>query len=107
MMSVQRYAIVLRRREAQQLTLEALAAHAGMHPELVGRFVELGLIEPVEFDGATALFDASAIVRLRMIGRLRKSLGINLAGIGVIVNLLDRLCALQRENELQRNGFRK
>jgi DNA-binding transcriptional MerR regulator len=103
MMALQRYDIVLCRRESQQLTLDALAAHAGMHPELVERFVEFGLIEPMEYDGATALFDASAIPRLRMIGRLRESLGINLAGIGVIVNLLDRLCALQRENEAQRN----
>src|SRR5215207_7097836 len=103
MMALQRYDIVLCRRESQQLTLEALAGHAGMHPELVERFVEFGLIEPMECDGATVLFDASAIPRLRMIGRLRESLGINLAGVGVIVNLLDRLCALQRENETQRN----
>ena len=103
MMSVQRYDIVLCRREAQQLTLETLAAQAGMHPALVERFVEFGLIEPVEWAGTTPLFDASAIPRLHMIGRLRESLGINLAGIGVILNLLDRLCALQRENELQRN----
>lgn len=102
-MALQRYEIVLCRRESQHLTVEALAAHAGMHPELVERFVEFGLIEPMEYEGATALFDASAIPRLRMIGRLRESLGINLAGIGVIVNLLDRLCALQRENEAQRN----
>ena len=105
MMSVQRYDIVLCRREAQQLTLETLAAHAGMHPALVERFVEFGLIEPVEWEGATSLFDASAIPRLRMIGRLRESLGINLAGIGVILNLLDRLCTLQRENESQRNRY--
>ena len=102
-MALQRYDIVLCRRESQQLTLEALAAHADMHPELVERFVEFGLIEPMEYEGATVLFDASAIPRLRMIGRLRESLGINLAGVGVIVNLLDRLCALQRENESQRN----
>ena len=103
MMSVQRYDIVLCRREAQLVTLETLAAHAGMHPALVERFVEFGLIEPVERVGATSLFDAAAIARLRMIGRLRESLGINLAGISVILNLLDRLCTLQRENEAQRN----
>jgi len=103
MTSVRRYDIVLCQREAQLVTMEALAAHAGMHPALVERFVESGLIEPVEWAGTTFLFDAAAIARLRMIGRLRESLGINLAGIGVILNLLDRLCALQRENEAQRN----
>ena len=104
MMSVQRYDIVLCRREAQQLTLETLAAHAGMHPALVERFVEFGLIEPVEWDGRDVTFRCFRdCPRLRMIGRLRESLGINLAGISVILNLLDRLCTLQRENEAQRN----
>ena len=76
-----------------------------MHPALVERFVEFGLIEPVEWEGATLLFDASAVPRLRMIGRLRESLGINLAGIAVILDLLDRLCALQRENETLRSRY--
>lgn len=102
-MAVQRYEIVLCRHERQQLTLEALAASAGMHPALVERFVELGLIEPIERAGAWSVFDVSAVPRLRMIGRLRESLGINLAGVSVILNLLDKFCALQRENDLLRS----
>ena len=90
-MALQRYDIVLYRRDAQQLSLDALAAHAGMHPMLVEHFVEFGLIEPVEREGATLLFDASAVPRLRMIGRLRETLGINLAGIAVILDLLDQI----------------
>jgi chaperone modulatory protein CbpM len=104
-MAAPRYDIVLCRREAQQLTLEALAARTDIHPALVERFVEFGLIEPIEWEGATTLFDVSAIARLRMIGRLRESLGINLAGIAVILDLLDRMCALQRENERQHSGL--
>jgi DNA-binding transcriptional MerR regulator len=97
------YHIVLYRRESQQLTLERLAARAGMHPELVERFVEFGLVEPIDRVGETVLFDPSAIERLRMIVRLRQSLGINIAGIAVILDLLDKLCALQRENEILRS----
>src|SRR6266403_6059520 len=98
-MTAQRYDIVLARREPQQLTLETLAAHTGLHPALVERFVELGLIEPVELQDATLLFDVAAVPRLRTIGRLRESLGINVAGVAVIMDLLDRFCALQRANE--------
>ena len=98
-MTAPRYEIVLVRSEPQQLTLEAVAAHAGLHPMMVERFVELGLIEPVESQGATLLFDVSAVPRLRTIGRLRESLGINVAGVAVIMDLLDRFCALQRANE--------
>ena len=102
-MAERRYDLVLYRREAQQLTLDALAAHAGVHPALVEHFVELGLIEPIEWEGARSVFDASAVPRLRMIGRLRGSLGINLAGVGVVLELLDKFCALQRENEVLRS----
>jgi hypothetical protein len=103
MMAVRQYAIVLRRREGQQLSLNALAEGAGMHPSLVERFVECGLIEPVGWEGADFMFDASTLPRLRMIGRLRESLSVNVAGIEVILNLLDRFCELQRENERLRS----
>ena len=101
-MAVRRYEIVLCRQEEQEQTLDALAARAGMHPALVERFVECGLIEPMGREGATWVFDASAVARLRMIGRLREALSVNVAGSGVILNLLDRYCALQRENETLR-----
>jgi DNA-binding transcriptional MerR regulator len=102
-MAVRRYEIVLRRREQQPLSLEALAAHADIHPGLVQKFVEFGLIEPIGREGATSLFDDSAVPRLRMICRLRESLGINMAGVAVVLDLLDRFCALQRENETLRS----
>jgi DNA-binding transcriptional MerR regulator len=104
MMAERRYDLVLYRREPQ-LTLDTLAAHAGVHPALVEHFVELGLIEPIEWEGARSVFDASAVPRLRMIGRLRESLGINLAGVAVVLDLLDKFCALQRENEVLRSRY--
>jgi DNA-binding transcriptional MerR regulator len=102
-MSVRRYDIVLVRNESGRLTLDALASRAGMHPALVERFVECGLIEPIEWEGGKLLFDISTITRLRTIRRLRESLGINLPGLAVTLDLLDRLRALQRENELLRS----
>ena len=41
----------------------------------------------------------AAVPRLRMIMRLRRDTGVNLAGIGMILDLLDRLRALERENQ--------
>ena len=84
------------------LSLETLAAHADMHPVMVERFVECGLIEPSGREGNMLFFDVAAVPRLRMIRRLRDNLGINLAGIAVILDMRDRLYALQRENERQR-----
>ena len=91
--------MTLRRIEPEQLTLESLAACAGVHPTLITYFVEYGLLEPSTRTGTQWLFDTSSIARLRMIERLRRDLGANLPGIAVILDLLDRLTALQREVE--------
>lgn len=104
MNTVRRYEIVIRRRESRYLSLEALAQRADMHPAVVERFVECGLIEPISREGAEFLFDDAAVPRLRTIKRLREHLGINLSGIAVVLDLLDRIIALQRENERWRSG---
>ena len=102
MTTIRRYELVVRRRESQYLTIEMLAARADMHQALVERYVECGLIEPSAREGALEFFDAAAVPRLKMIGRLREQLGINVAGIAVILDLLERITALQQET--QRRG---
>jgi len=91
--------MILCRVESEQLTLESLAACAGVHPALITYFVEYGLLEPITRTGTQWLFDTACIARLRTIERLRRDLGANLPGIAVILDLLDRLTSLQREVE--------
>ena len=98
-MSEPRVYITPRRLEPEQLTLEGLATCTGVHPARIADFVEYGLLEPSARTGTQLLFDAACIARLRMIERLRRDLGANLAGIAVILDLLDRLTTLQREVE--------
>jgi len=99
-----RYPLVPRRDPRERLTLEAAAARVGLHPVLVERFVEFGLLEPVEITGATMRFDAACLPRLIAIARLRRDLGVNLHGVAVILDLVDRLAALQRELTWLRQG---
>ena len=87
------------RTEPEQLTLERLAACTGVHPALIEYFVDYGLLEPSTRMGPQRLFDPAGIARLRMIERFRRDLGVNLAGIAVILDLLERLTSLQREVE--------
>jgi hypothetical protein len=75
------------------------AATAEIHPGPVERFVAYGLLEPVEWIGPALLFDSAAVPRLHMILRLRRDTGVNLAGIGMILDLLDRLHTLERDNQ--------
>jgi chaperone modulatory protein CbpM len=88
----------------QRLTLDALAAAADLHPALVERFVEFGLLEPVGTDARVVWFDVRAVRRLRTIRRLRDDLGINLAGVAAVLDLLERIEALQRELAKLRRG---
>ncbi len=92
-----RYPLVPRPAPRERLTLAAAAARVGLHPVLVERFVEFGLVEPAERTGEELRFDPACLPRLVAIARLRTDLGVNLHGVAVILDLLDRLAALQRE----------
>lgn len=98
-----RYEIILHQGFCEYLTLEALAGLAGLHPALVARYVECGLLEPARFFGSQALFEIGAVTRLRAIERLRGEIGVGLTGAAVILDLTDRIRELQREVEWLRS----
>ena len=88
-------------------TLTEVAFRTGLHPELIDRFIRLGLIE---FTGNTdygePLFDPEVIPLIRRIPRLRNELGVNYAGIGVILELMYRLEALEERIRDLESGSR-
>ena len=106
-MSSRATSLVFWRSEHSLLTLEELADTAGLHPAMVERLVQCGLIEPASSSGALPLFPASAEPRLRRIVRLRRDLGVNVAGVAVILQMRERLEALQRELESTRRRLRR
>jgi DNA-binding transcriptional MerR regulator len=102
-----RYPLVTRHDPRERLTLEAAAERVGLHPVLVSRFVEFGLVEPAERTGAEVRFDSGCLRRFVTIARLRADLGVNLHGIAVILDLLDRLASQRCELKLLRQRYRK
>lgn len=98
------YQIAIYHIERERLTLDDLAERTGLHPALVERFIEYGLIEAAEDVGAESLFDLNCVSRLRKIERLRHELGANLASVAVILDLLDRMNTLQKEVERLRRA---
>jgi DNA-binding transcriptional MerR regulator len=94
-------ALVVWRIEHSLLTMEELASAADVHPDLAAAFVSYGLLEPDP--SAPTLFPASMVERLRSIVRLREDLGVNLAGIAIILDMRAKLEALQAELERLRN----
>jgi DNA-binding transcriptional MerR regulator len=94
-MKTRNYAIALVRRRRNLVPLEDAARRVGLHPDVIRRFLEFGLFEPAEVTGSDILLDSVALHRIGVIQHLRYDLGVNLPGIGVILELLDRIDALQ------------
>jgi DNA-binding transcriptional MerR regulator len=100
---MERYEIVIHQEFQELFTLERLAATTGVHPDLVERFVDYGLLEPSHRASDRLLFPPTAVTRLRTIQRLRRDIGVGLPGIAIILDLTDKVRALQREVEWLRN----
>jgi hypothetical protein len=66
--------------------VDALARAAGMHPDLVARFIRLGLVDPAE---------AGAAARLAQAARLRRDLGVGYGGAVLACQLLARIDQLE------------
>jgi chaperone modulatory protein CbpM len=81
------------------LDLDAFSRATGLHPVLVERLVALGLLETT---GGPLQFAPSEIARACRIQRLRDGLALNYAALGLVLDLLDRIDAL--ESRLRRNG---
>jgi MerR family transcriptional regulator/heat shock protein HspR len=69
-----------------------------VHPQTLRMYERQGLVRPKRF-GHIRMFSDTDIERIRQILRLKADLGVNLAGVEVILNLLDRIDELQQEIE--------
>jgi chaperone modulatory protein CbpM len=78
-----------------RLSLESFAARVGMHPELVRRLVALGLLEPTRDATGRWWFTAPQLRAAARIQRLRAGLSLNYAALGLVIDLLDRIEALE------------
>ncbi len=73
-----------------------------MHPQTLRYYDRIGLMKPSRTVGRTRLYSRSDIERLRKINRLTDDLGVNLAGVEVILNMSERIEELQQELERTR-----
>ncbi|MFF8372488.1 chaperone modulator CbpM [Streptomyces lydicus] len=85
-----------------RLSLDVVARRSGLHPDLVRRFVTLGLVDATRDDSGRLWFAPGAPATLARIQRLRAGLPLNYASLGLVLDLLDRIseleAALRRSN---------
>ena len=63
----------------------------GMHPQTLRIYESKGLVTPKRTRGNTRLYSDADLERLRLIRRLTTELGLNLAGVEVVLRLEDEL----------------
>ncbi|MBK3563323.1 MULTISPECIES: chaperone modulator CbpM [unclassified Streptomyces] len=95
-----RYAIV----PVPLLSLETAARRSGLHPDLIRRFVALGLVDAGRDASGRLVFTPAAPAALARVQRLRTGLCLNYASLGLVLDLLDRISLL--EAALRRAGMR-
>ena len=94
---VNRMEVLERRAANPRLSIDDLARSVSMTPDRIAKLVGIGLIEPCTKTHSGPLFSASSLDRLRRILRLRRDLGVNLAGAAVISDMRERIVSLQVE----------
>ena len=83
--------------------LEAFARRSGVHPELLHRFVALGLINAYADRYGQLWFDPADIVTVARIDRLHTELSLNYAAVGLVLDLLDEIDRLRTQARASRS----
>jgi MerR family transcriptional regulator/heat shock protein HspR len=72
-----------------------------IHPQTLRQYERLGLINPQRAGAKNRLYSDSDIRRIKQIQRLTQDMGVNLAGVELILRLLDEMEDMRREVDQQ------
>jgi len=80
-------------------TISAVAELYDIHPQTLRLYEREGLLLPSRSVGNTRLYEDSDLERLEVILSLTRELGVNLAGVEIILNMRSKMAEMQREFE--------
>ncbi len=86
-------------REHRLFMISVVSEMLGIHPQTLRLYEREGFIKPKRSDGNTRLYSEEDVEKLEMILRLTRELGVNLAGVEVILSMRERMEQMQREME--------
>src|ERR1044071_7672078 len=89
----------MKRRKGGTYTISAVAAQYEIHPQTLRMYEREGLLKPSRSEGNTRLYTDQDLERLELILSLTRDLGVNLAGVEIILNMREKMDAMQREFE--------
>jgi MerR family transcriptional regulator/heat shock protein HspR len=77
--------------------ISAVAESYGVHPQTLRLYEREGLLKPSRTEGNTRLYTDADIERLELILSLTRDMGVNLAGVQVVLNMRARMEQMHRE----------
>jgi len=77
--------------------ISAVAEMYGIHPQTLRLYEREGLLKPSRTEGNTRLYTDADLQRLEFILSLARDLGVNIAGIAIILQMRERMEAMQKE----------
>jgi MerR family transcriptional regulator/heat shock protein HspR len=79
--------------------ISAVAEQYQLHPQTLRLYEREGLLKPSRSEGNTRLYTDDDLERLEVILQLTRELGVNLAGVEIILNMREKMSAMQRQIE--------
>lgn len=79
--------------------ISAIAEQYQIHPQTLRLYEREGLLKPSRSEGNTRLYTQEDIDRLEVILKLTRDFGVNLAGVEIILNMREKMGAMQRQIE--------
>jgi MerR family transcriptional regulator/heat shock protein HspR len=86
-------------REHRLFMISVVSEMLGIHPQTLRIYEREGFIKPKRSGGNTRLYSEEDVEKLEMILRLTRELGVNLAGVEVILSMRDKMDKMERERE--------
>ena len=83
------------------------ARMVGMHAQTLRQYERIGLVEPKRSRGNIRLYSRSDVARLLQVQRLMSDLGVNLAGVEVVLRMYERMQAMDAELERLRREIQR
>src|ERR1700687_1446972 len=77
--------------------ISAVAELYKLHPQTLRLYERVGLLKPSRSEGNTRLYTDSDLERLEVILTLTREMGVNLAGIEIILNMREKMAEMQRQ----------
>src|SRR5215469_6421216 len=79
--------------------ISSVAEQYQIHPQTLRLYEREGLLAPSRSDGNTRLYTDEDLERLEVILKLTRELGVNLAGVEIILNMREKMEAMQQQIE--------